>query len=341
MIIYKLQDSVNFLKIITLHRIWNASKVVLSFYLSKLFRKVYAWGYPLSLSIEPTNVCNLGCTECPTGLQILTRNVGKLNNELFQKIINDTYKHTAYLTLYFQGEPYMNSYFFDFVGYARSKKFYVTTSTNGHYLTELNCRKTIHSGLSRLIISIDGTTQEVYEKYRRGGNLSVVIEGVKRLMKIKKELKAKNPQVIIQFIVFRQNEHQINDIRQLAKEMGVDKLAIKTAQIYDFEKDKGLIPENEKFSRYKKNNKGDYMIKNKFYNHCWRSWQSCVITWDGNMIPCCFDKNAEYKVGNVKDELLINVWKSDALKSFKQKLLNNRKQFSMCVNCTEGTKIWI
>ena len=104
---------------------------------------------------------------------------------------------------------------------------------------------------------------------------------------------------------------------------------------------KDIIPDNVKYSRYKKRKDGAYDIKNKYYNHCWRSWQSCVITWDGHMVPCCFDKDANYKVGNVNDVPFIDVWKGDSLKAFKKNLLTNRKDIDICQNCTEGTKIWI
>lgn len=341
MIIYKINDNLNFLKTFSFSRVWNALKVIFSFYLSRLVRTPIHWGYPMSISVEPTNKCNLGCTECPTGLQILTRHIGKLNMDLFAKIIDETHKHTAYLTLYFQGEPYMNQNFHDFVKYATEKKMYVTTSTNAHYLSEANCRKTIESGLSRLIISIDGTTQDVYEHYRRGGNLQMVIDGTKRLMDMKKQMKSKTPHVVLQFIVFKKNEHQVEDVKKLAKELGVDHLGLKTAQVYDYEKADQIIPENVRYARYKKNNEGKYQIKSKYYNHCWRSWQSCVVTWDGNMVPCCFDKDAEYIVGNVNEHHFLKVWKSKALNEFRHKLLNQRKNINICQNCTEGTKIWI
>lgn len=341
MLINSWTDYHNFLKTFTIRRVVNALKVIVSFYLSRILKKPLVWGFPMSLSVEPTNQCNLGCTECPTGLQILTRKNGKLSFDLFKKIVDEIYRKTAYLTLYFQGEPYMNPQFTDLVAYASRKNMYTTTSTNAHYLTENNCRKTIESGLSRLIISIDGTTQDVYEHYRRGGNLSMVLEGTKRLTEMKRKMKARTPQVVLQFIVFKKNEHQVEDVKKLAKELGVDKLALKTAQVYNYEQAKDVIPENIKYSRYKKQKDGNYQIKSTFYNHCWRSWQSCVITWDGKLVPCCFDKDAAYAAGDVSKTTLKQVWQGNNLSAFKHRVLNQRKDIDICTNCTEGTKIWI
>ena len=119
--------------------------------------------------------------------------------------------------------------------------------------------------MDRLIISIDGTTQDVYQQYRVGGNIDKVIEGAKNIVKWKKELKSKTPFVFFQFLVVKPNEHQIEDIKTTGKEIGVDDVWFKTAQVYDYETDPNqLIPTIDKFSRYKKNTDGTYSTKNKW-----------------------------------------------------------------------------
>src|SRR5687767_1639399 len=139
------------------------------------------------------------------------------------------------------------------VQYASKKAIYTATSTNAHYLTDTNAKRTIESGLDRLIISIDGTTQETYQQYRVGGKLEKVIEGAKNIVKWKKELKSKTPFVVFQFLVVKHNEHQIEDVKRLAKEIGVDDVWFKTAQVYDYKNDPNqLIPTVDKYSRYLK-----------------------------------------------------------------------------------------
>src|SRR5690242_2676949 len=183
-----LQDSINLLSKLTPRRAWNAGKVLSSYYLSKWTQKPVQWGYPVSISFEPTTSCNLRCPECPSGLRAFTRPTGMLENSFFTKTIDDIYQDILYLIFYFQGEPYLNKNFLEMVQYASSKKIYTATSTNAHYLTDTVARKTVESGLDRLIISIDGTTQDVYQQYRVGGNLNKVIEGAKNIVKWKKEL---------------------------------------------------------------------------------------------------------------------------------------------------------
>src|SRR3712207_2995934 len=186
-------DSVNFLGKLTGRRLWNAVKVFCSYQLSKWTGRSMQWGYPISISFEPTTSCNLRCPECPSGLRAFSRPTGMLKKDFFRETIDQLHKELAYLVFYFQGEPYLNPEFLNMVQYASSKKIYTATSTNAHYLTDAHAKKTVESGLDRLIISIDGTTQETYQQYRVGGKLEKVLEGARNIVKWKKELGSKTP----------------------------------------------------------------------------------------------------------------------------------------------------
>ena len=333
-------DAFNFTSKLTFRRMWNAAKVMSSFYITKYTGKPIQWGLPFSISFEPTTSCNLRCPECPSGLRAFTRPIGMLEKDFFTKTIDEIHKDLLYLIFYFQGEPYLNPSFLEMVKYAAAKKIYTATSTNAHYLTDENSRKTIESGLDRLIISIDGTTQEVYQQYRIGGKLEKVLEGARNIVKWKKEMKSKTPYVFFQFLVVKPNEHQIEDIKKLAEEIGVDGVRFKTAQVYDFENGNPLIPTIDKYARYKKQADGKYTIKNSLDNNCWKLWHSCVISWDGLVVPCCFYKDADYKLGDLKKDNFATIWQDDNYKQFRKKLLTGRKNIEICANCSEGTKVW-
>jgi len=334
-------DSLNLLGKLTFKRIYNAFLVFASFQLTKLLKRPIQWGLPLSISFEPTTSCNLRCPECPSGLRAFSRPTGMLQNDFFRTTINEIHEHLMYLIFYFQGEPYLNPDFLNMVAYAHSKKIYTATSTNAHYLTDEMAKKTVESGLDRLIISIDGTTQDVYKQYRVGGNLEKVIEGTKNIIKWRKELNSKTPFVFFQFLVVKPNEHQIEDIKKLAKEIGVDEVRFKTAQVYDYENDpNNLIPLNNKYSRYKKDKTGKQVPKNKMVNRCWKLWHANVITWDGLVVPCCFDKDAIHKMGDLKSKSFKEVWKSNSYKKFRTEIGTGRKNIDICSNCSEGVSVW-
>jgi radical SAM protein with 4Fe4S-binding SPASM domain len=335
-----LKDKWELLSKITFNKAINSFKIILSYFLSRSIGRPIIWGLPINISIEPTTSCNLRCPECPSGLRSFSRPTGMLQHENMKRWISDLKNNLISITFYFQGEPYLNPDFLSLVKTASENNIYTVTSTNAHYLNPDNANKTVISGLNKIIISIDGASQDVYESYRIGGNLSKVIDGTKNLIHAKKQLKSRTPHIVFQCVVFSTNEHQIDDIKKIGKELGVDEITFKTAQVYDFENGNPLIPTQTKFSRYSKNNNGKFEIKNKLLNHCWKMWHSCVITWDGKIVPCCFDKDASHSLGSLKDKSFASIWNGNEYSMFRKNLLISRKEIDICKNCTEGTNIW-
>ena len=335
----KLLEGIHVLQKLNISKLWNILLLKLSYYISIGSKRNIHWGKPFALSIEPTTSCNLRCPECPSGLRSFTRPVGSIELDFYKSIIKECKSFLSYLILYFQGEPFLNRNFFDLVSYASDNGIYTVTSTNAHFLDDGNAKKTILSGLDKIIISLDGTDQESYEQYRIGGHYETVINGIQKLIFWRKKLNKSKPLIVLQFLVFKTNQHQLGDIKKLSRKLKVDQLSIKTAQVYNLDKGSDIIPDNEKMSRYKKLN-GQYIIKNKLENKCWRMWSSSVITWDGKMVPCCFDKDAKYIYGNLKDSKFSEIWNGKNHEQFREKILTFRKSIDICQNCTEGTNIW-
>ena len=338
---FNFNDTKNLLGKLSFRRVWNGVKVLSSYYTGRLLNKPIQWGYPVSVSFEPTTSCNLRCPECPSGLRAFTRPTGMLDNDFFKKTIDEIHRELLYLIFYFQGEPYLNPAFLDMVKYAAEKNIYTATSTNAHYLTDEVAKKTVESGLDRLIISIDGTTQDVYEQYRVGGNLEKVLEGTRHIVKWKKQLKSRTPFIFFQFLVVKPNEHQVEDIKRLAATVGVDQVRFKTAQVYAYETDpNNLIPTIDKYSRYKKIGNGEYTPKNKLANRCWKMQHANVITWDGLVVPCCFDKDATRQLGDLKKQSFKTIWNNEQYRRFRSELKKGRKHIDICSNCSEGVSVW-
>jgi len=321
---------------ISISRIVNVIKLELSYVFSRIFRKSFHWGMPYSISIEPTTSCNLKCPECPSGLNNFSRNTGNITDSVIDRIIHQFAKHLLYVTFYFQGEPLIHPKFGEYVKKLKSNKVIVATSTNAHFLTKEKSVEIIDSKLDRLIISLDGTDSETYLKYRKGGDFNLVIENIKTFVSVKKEKKAQTPLVELQFIVFKHNEHQIDEIKVLGKSLGVDKVSTKTAQLYEFENGNDLMPGLVKYSRYQEFADGKYRIKSNLPNHCHRSWTANVITWDGGIVPCCFDKDADHRFGNIMDQDYSQIINNKKYKAFLQQILDNRSKIDICRNCTEG-----
>jgi radical SAM protein with 4Fe4S-binding SPASM domain len=320
-------------------RFGNSLKILSSYYCSRLFNRPLVWGCPAGLTIEPTNHCNLRCPECPSGMKSLSRPQGFINKELFEQIIEHIFKKTSYLLLHFQGEPFLHPQLMEMIRYAKKKRMYVSLSTNGHFLDDEIVEKIIESGLDRITISLDGTTPEIYEKYRVGGDMEKVIGSAEKLVAFKKKSKARHLKIVFQFIVLGTNEHQILDARNLAKKTGVDKIIFKSAQIYHPDKEYNLVPSIYRYSRYRKMENGNFRIKSDLPDHCKRLWFYSVITWDGNMLPCCFDKDAKYAGGNLKERSFKEVWTGRPMNEFRNKILLERKSMDICNNCSEGLNL--
>jgi hypothetical protein len=167
------------------------------------------------------------------------------------------------------------------------------------------------------------------------------MEGAANIVKWKRKLKSKTPYVFFQSLVVRPNEHQLQEVKELADKTGVDGIRYKTAQIYDYAKDPNqLIPRHTELSRYRKKSDGDYESKNPLKNHCWRLWHSPVITWDGLVVPCCFDKDAKHRMGDLKNKTFKEIWKQPEYLDFRRKILKGRAEIDICSNCSEGVKVW-
>ena len=337
----RIRDGLNFLSKLNYRRFQNGIAVLMSYYMARLTKQGRIAGSPVSISIEPTTYCNLRCPQCPSGLRSFSRPTGKIDYALFKKVIDELYPKLMYLILYFQGEPFLHRDILAMIRYANQHKLYTATSTNAHQITSAYAREIVESGLDRLIVSLDGTSQDTYEQYRVGGQLEKVLAGINHLCEWKTKLRSKTPHLIIQFLVFKQNEHQVDQVLKLKKLEGVDEVRLKTAQIYDFAQGSDLLPVQEKYRRYTTESGGKFRIKNKLLNHCWKMWHSCVITWDGGVAPCCFDKDAKYRLGNLNSESFQSIWQGEAYHSFRKRILGGRKQIDICQNCTEGTKIWL
>ena len=330
-----LADAFRLLSKLSPARAVNLCLLSISYALSLATGRSMHFGRPWTASIEPTTACNLCCPECPSGLRKFTRPTGSLSMELYRSVIDQLSPELFYLILYFQGEPFLNRHFYSMVEYARNKKIYTTTSTNGHFLSEDHIIRTIRSGLDRLVISLDGSDRSTYERYRIGGDFDRVVEGIRRMVKLKKELHSSSPLLVLQFIVFRFNEHQLGEIRALARELGVDRLEIKTARICDFENGHPLIPSNPEYSRYRKLPDGHYAIRHPLKKQCKRMWRGCVITWDGLVVPCCFDKDAGHPLGDLKHQTFREIWNGKEYDDFRGRLLTARDEIDICKNCTE------
>ena len=301
------------------------------------------------LMLEPTNFCNLKCPLCPSGNGQMTRTRGTMELADYKELIDQAGDYLVLLMLWNQGEPFINKCFVEMVRYARDKGIPTLTSTNGHYIRDLEqARAVVESGLDEIIVSLDGVDQQTYEKYRVGGEIDRVLDGARLLAQAKRELGSRTPLVNLQFIVFSHNEGDLEAAEGIAQEVGADKLLVKTAQVYSSAEAEEFLPQTEAFRRYDPDvaADGELAVKGQPARGCKVLWYSSMVNWNGAVAPCCFDKDVDFELGRAfasppgaqangrlpfKD-----IWHGQAYMDFRERVLADRAAFDMCRNCSEG-----
>ncbi|MBM3325171.1 MAG: radical SAM protein, partial [Calditrichaeota bacterium] len=293
------------------------------------------WGLPTSVMIEPTNRCNLHCPLCPVGAGMLTRATGEMSFDNFRRILDAIGPQLRRIYLWNQGEPLLNDSLPDMIRLAHERGIYMVTSTNGQLLGQGDiARRLVQSGLDEIILSVDGLTRETYRKYRIGGELEPVIFGMQVLRRERETLRRNRPKIILQWLPMKHNEHELPLLQSAARQWGADRVEIKTTQVYTKEQAEQFLPREPRFSRYRR--AGERWETRRRYQTCRRLWFSCQIDWDGTIVPCCFDKNEDFAVGNIHHDSLARIWGGEKFQRFRQLLLTRGRTLDMCRNCTEG-----
>ena len=295
----------------------------------KLTGKLSVPSRPLILMVEPTNRCNYRCPLCDKGSGKLTRPEGDMSLDNFTNLLNMAGDSLKMLMLWNQGEPLLNHQLPDMIAQARSRGIFTVVSTNGSLL-ERKWAGLIDSGLDELIISLDGIDPSSYKKYRRGGNFQEVTEGIKAFAASRG--KRFKPLISLQFLLLKENIDNIGEFEILAKELGADRVLLKTVQVANERQAEEYLPHELKFTRYS-DHRAEKTRRRRF--DCRKILYSAVIDWNGNMVPCCFDKNEDFVMGNVFADGLVESWNGEKFRVFRENIAAGKRP-PMCYNCTEG-----
>lgn len=330
-----------------LSRLFNLFRSQLSYLLSMI--GVYRFRHkPVFLSVEPADRCMLRCPQCPVGMrenhlrqtEETTEaqhdnhvSLHTLSPDLFRQILDECASSLFTIQFFFQGEPLLCKHLPELIRMAKQHHIYTIVSTNGLLLTEQYAAELISSGIDKIIISIDGYSQQSYEQYRVGGNLDKALQGLRQLADEKRRQKA-HTVIEWQCLMLSSNQHEWESIRRNYRRLGADRLSFKTAQFYDYEHGNPLMPA-QRYSRYRRLAAGTFVRKKRYHNYCRRLWQGAVVDANGNLLPCCFDKDRQHSYGNLSSASLLQLWHSSTAHSFRRLILRNRQSINICLNCTE------
>jgi radical SAM protein with 4Fe4S-binding SPASM domain len=255
----------------------------------------------------------------------------------FERLIQRLPDSMGTLYLWGQGEPFLAPDFLRMVRFAADRGFRTVTSTNGHFLD--NTADIADSGLDILIVSLDGANQETYTAYRIGGDFQRVVDGV-RSVTHEVRRRGHGPDIVIQCVVNRMNEHEREDIMRIASDTGVVRTVFKTLQAVSIAGGDDLLPGGNGLSRYRRTSDGRLEPDRTGIakSRCLRLYHSLQIDWMGNVVPCCFDKDSEYIMGNLLEEDFPSIWNGKRYRDFRRLLNERGRVLPMCGDCSEGLR---
>lgn len=302
----------------TLRKLANFLRVELDYRLARPVSR----GLPWSAKIEPTNVCNLQCTYCPR--DDTPYGLGMMSLAQFEQLIDQIKGHTLIVALHLWGEPLLHKGLAEMIRYARRARIGTYISSNFNKLTEAQARALVDSRLDLLTVCVDGSEQETYEVFRKGGKLSKVLQNIETFMRVRRELGSSTPHVEMQFLVTPKTEHEIGRMRQLAARLGVD--SFKAKPVYPImveRKGEFVMPGGEEF----------YPIKRRERRKtCWWLWRTITIGWEGSVLPCCRVMFAS-SIGNVFEKGLAEIWNNGRYQALRRTFAKGSEGASPCDVC--------
>lgn len=290
---------------------------------------------PLFVSVEPANICQLKCPACPVGMRdtgvLVSRYPEKfMSREVWARTLSEVRETAWIIQFYFQGEPLLNKDLPAMIRESHDAGLYTIVSTNAQALTQDLAEDLVHSGLDRIIISMDGLTDETYNAYRVGGRLEKTKAALRYLRKSKIANRKSKIVIELQVLRLKTNEHEWQQFKRVYKSLGADRLTFKTAQLYDYQNGHPLMPSDPRYSRYIKGTDGLYH-RRKLSKGCFRVWSGAVVTTNGEVLPCCYDKAHDYAYGNIMNAPLKDLFCSDKANAFRQAAMQQTPQ--ICQEC--------
>lgn len=326
-------------------------------YALSLFGIVHSSHYPTFLTIEPSNICQLACPQCPVGIakKHPKGDTGTSPRNPFPdyplSLLADCFRYAHTVQFYFQGEPLLNPRLPELIREVAQQGLYTIVSTNAQALDRVMAKRLVVSGLHRIIISMDGLSQSSYEAYRKGGNVEKARAAI-RYLREEREIARRQrlisgdyPIIELQCLLLRSNEREQALMRKTYRLLGADRLTFKTAQFYDYQYGNPLMPARDRDRRYEQCADGTYRLKRHPLRRlwhaltgispCYRLWAGCVLTTNGDVLPCCYDKAHHYAYGNIYHASLPTLFRSKQADAFRRTAIRTAFQQApeICQNC--------
>lgn len=302
-------------------------------------------GFPPIVQAEITNVCNLSCPLCPTGSGSLRRPKGVMSEETFMTMLDELDRALIGIYLFGFGEPFLNKKLTKMIKACTDRNIMSLTSTNGNCIQTLDeAMEVVDAGLTALIIAVDGSNQEIYQSYRRGGDLEKVKKCVSLIEEAKLRCNSKYPYTVVRTVVTSHNVDDLQNIERLATRLGVDMFSCKSL---------GCLVKGENFTEYEPvepdmrrfEYSGSSGGRNKLAE-CIFPFRQPIVYWDGTVVGCEYDYIPEFAFGRIGEKSFAGIWNSPLAVELRRNIRSERNKDGFCSQCPyegrsrEGTALY-
>ncbi len=277
---------------------------------------------PVRLWVETTSICNLRCIMCPN--KDLTKDEkGFMDFPLFRKVVDEARRYVFDVNLIHRGEGLLHPEFARMVKYSHDAGLHTKFHTNATLLDEARSRALIAAGLDQISFSFDGYDRQTYESIRVNADFERTLGNVVRFLEIKRGLGSKTPRAALELIHFPGASKSADPAAKRAFLARFRGLPLDRLEVKEMHNWAGEIPGGP---------------ARKKYVPCTFLWQALVVFWDGAVLPCTQDFHGYYKLGNVRENTLEEIWNGDRLVRLREKIL--RRDTGDLETCSRCDRLW-
>lgn len=271
----------------------------------KLDRAVECKSLPWIINLDTFSGCNLKCPFCPTGTDQMGRPRRQLPIEHAKRVIDCVKDHALEIRLYNWGEPFLNPDIFEIIRYAHDAGLYTVISSNLSVKVKDLAQKVVDSKLDRLTASMDGISQTALETYRRRADVELCYANIAAITGERKRQGAATPSVELQFLVFRHNEHELDQLEAKRLEVGADIFRPRRAFIFHDD----FVPRHP----------GYQPLKQIFQGACDFLYAELTVEATGAVSPCCTNTSSQWDVGTINDlsDGLLAFWNAPVYRAMR------------------------
>lgn len=283
-------------------------------------------------------MCNLKCPLCPTGSGSSNRQKGFMTLDTFQHMLDELEKTLIAVYLYSYGEPFMNRNLPQMIEACTKRNILTLTTTNGHFIERSeDALEVVDAGLTTLIFAIDGSSQKIYEEYRKNGDLEKVKRSVTLIEEAKMQRGSHHPYTVVRSVVMRHNVDDLLNLENLARGLGVDMFTAKTvgcqpgSELY---KDYEPVEKNMRRFRYdgdSKNRRSSVL--------CSFPFRQPTVFWDGTVVGTEHDYELELPLGKIGEQPFSKMWNGPNAIRLRRSIRQGRNMPQFCDACPHRDRI--